>query len=80
MEVRTYSSSQARAQWRDILDLAAAGVDVMIERHGKPIAAVIAYDDYVVLRAIRQNLRADRQVANAIEKRQVLYGFERGQR
>jgi prevent-host-death family protein len=60
-QTQTYSSSQARAQWRDVLDLAAAGTDVVIERHGKPMVAVIAYDDYVVLQDKLDVLRMERQ-------------------
>ena len=79
MEPRTYSSSQARAEWRDILDLAAAGVDVIIERHGKPVVAIITYADYL---GVRDKLDAWRGCrAGSLEKhRQWIADHKRGQR
>jgi prevent-host-death family protein len=47
MTIRKMSSEQARTEWRTLLDLASQGsVDIVIERHGKPTAAVINYETY----------------------------------
>ena len=50
MTVSVYGSREARANWRDLLDKALAGDgDVIIERSGRPVAAVISYADYLAL-------------------------------
>lgn len=38
------SSEQARANWRDILDQAAAGQQIIIERYGKAVAVIGPYE------------------------------------
>lgn len=61
MGVRTYDSNRARAQWRDILDAAAVGeTDIVVNRHGRPVVAVIAYADYIAMRDELDDLRAGR--------------------
>lgn len=62
MTVQTYESNLARARWRDILDVAATGgADVVIQRYGKPVAAVIAYEDFLALQDELDDLRAARR-------------------
>lgn len=39
--LKTVSSEEARLHWRDMLDTAAQGGTVVIERHGKPSAVVV---------------------------------------
>jgi prevent-host-death family protein len=69
MAVRVLGSNQARSQWRDILDQAQAGeLDLVVERYGKPIAAVIAYDDFVALQDELDDLRAARRAGMAYEE------------
>lgn len=41
------SSEKARAQWRELLDAAAAGQTVIIERYGRPVAVLSPYDDSI---------------------------------
>jgi len=69
MTVRVLDSNRARAKWRDILDAATAGdSDVVIERYGKPVVAVIAYGDFVALQDELADLRAARRAAAIYEE------------
>lgn len=66
MPVKTLNSNQARTNWRDILDAAGRGdADVVVERYGKPIVAVIAYEDFAALQDELDELRASRRAAEA---------------
>ncbi len=68
MPVKVLDSNAARTQWRDILDTASAGgVDVVVERYGKPMVAVIAYHDFLALQDELDDLRAGRRAAEAYE-------------
>jgi prevent-host-death family protein len=71
MTVKVYSSDQARAKWRDVLDTAVAGQDIIIERYGKPTVAVIAYEDFAEFNEILQDLR------DAREAQQILAEWRR---
>ncbi len=69
MAVRVVGSREARANWRDLLDAAHAGAsDVVIERSGHPVAALIPYRDYKALLEALDELRATRRAAEAFEK------------
>lgn len=58
MNVRIMNSEQARTQWRTLLDLASLEeTDVVIERHGKPTAAVIGYETYQALQSVLEAMR-----------------------
>ena len=62
MTVTVLGSREARANWRDLLDKALAGTsDVIIERSGQPVAALISYADYVALAEGLDELRAARR-------------------
>ncbi len=64
MIAQTLSSDKARLQWRNILDDAGAGRnDTVVERYGRPIAAVIPYEDYVALQEALEDLRDARSAA-----------------
>ncbi|MCL4301680.1 MAG: type II toxin-antitoxin system prevent-host-death family antitoxin [Anaerolineae bacterium] len=66
MPVSTIGSREARQKWRDLLDEVYAGsADIVIERNGKPIAALIPYEDYLAVTEALDNLRAARRVAAA---------------
>jgi prevent-host-death family protein len=67
MTIRVYESNRARAHWRDVLDDAASNTDVIVERHGKPVVVVIAYDDYVAMQEELEDLRAARRAAAIYE-------------
>jgi prevent-host-death family protein len=59
MAVKKLESRVARENWRDLLDAATTGeTDVVITRHGKPVTAMIRYEDYVALQEILVRLRA----------------------
>jgi prevent-host-death family protein len=59
MTVRTLESRAAREQWRDLLDAAAGQTDIIITRYGKPMTAMIRYEDYLLLREELRKLRAE---------------------
>jgi len=61
------NSDDARTRWRDILDAANAGQDVVIARYGKPMAAVIPIADYEALMEDLEDLRAARRAQSALE-------------
>ena len=66
MPVKVLDSNTARTQWRDIMDTATSGdVDVVVERYGKPMVAVIAYNDFLDLQDELDDLRAGRRAAAA---------------
>ncbi|MGD9050002.1 MAG: type II toxin-antitoxin system prevent-host-death family antitoxin, partial [Anaerolineae bacterium] len=68
MPIKVLDSNKARTQWREILDSASAGsVDVVVERYGKPIVAVIAYEDYVVFQEQIDDMRDARRLSEAYE-------------
>ncbi len=69
MPIATMSSKEARARWRDLLDTVDKGTaDVVIERYGKPIAALIAYEDFAALLEELEDLRDARLGAAAYEE------------
>jgi prevent-host-death family protein len=66
MSITTIGSREARQKWRDLLDEAFTGAaDIVIERNGKPMAALIAYEDYLAIAEALDDLRAARRVAEA---------------
>ena len=68
MPVKVLDSNTARTQWRDIMDTATSGeVDVVVERYGKPMVAVIAYNDFLDLQDELDDLRAGRRAVEAYE-------------
>lgn len=46
MTTSVISSDQARANWREVLDTAVAGQQIIIERYGKPVAVLVPYAEY----------------------------------
>ncbi len=67
MPGQVLNSEEARTRWRDILDAAATGQDVVIARYGKPMAAVIPIADYEALREELEELRSARRAQAALE-------------
>jgi prevent-host-death family protein len=66
--VKIVNSREARTKWRDLLDDIFSGdSDVIIERNGKPIAAMIPAADYRELQDELDDLRAARRAAIAYE-------------
>ncbi len=68
MPVKMLDNNTARTQWRDVMDTASGGdTDVVVERYGKPMVAVIAYNDFVALQDELDDLRAARRAAETYE-------------
>lgn len=67
MAYQVLSSEDARTRWRDVLDAAGMGQDVVIARYGKPMAAVIPIADYDALLEELEDLRAARRAQTALE-------------
>ena len=67
MTVAAINSREARAKWRDLLDTASKGEDLIIERNGKPVVALIAYGDFEALQEELDDLRAGRRASVAHE-------------
>jgi prevent-host-death family protein len=66
MTVTKIKSGQARIKWRDLLDQVYAGAaDIIIERSGKDVAALIPARDYEAVREELDELRSARQAAAA---------------
>jgi prevent-host-death family protein len=62
LPIKEVESRTARTHWRDLLDDATAGqTDVVITRYGKPVTAMIRYEDYVALQEELGRLRAGRR-------------------
>lgn len=69
MTIATWDSNDARIRWRELIDTAAAGVaDVVITRYGKPVAAVIYYEDFLALQEELDDLRAAKRADAAFEE------------
>lgn len=61
MTTKVLSSEKARTQWREVLDTAVSGNDVVVERYGKPAVAIISYEDFLELTDILQEMREVRE-------------------
>ena len=56
--VTRINSREARAKWRDLLDAIWRGSPgIVIERYGKPVAALVSYEDFEKLQQEEQPLR-----------------------
>lgn len=61
MDVKTLDSNQARNHWREMLDTVLVNhTDVVITRYNQPVAAVVAYEDYLAVVAELTHLRTER--------------------
>ena len=68
MLAKIMNSKAARANWRALLDLAYKGEgDTVIERNGRPVAALIPFEDYEALQDELDDLRAGRRAQAALE-------------
>ncbi len=64
----TVNSREVRRILRDLLDAAYQGdSDTVIERNGRPVAALIPFEDYEALQAERDELRAVRRVKQSLK-------------
>ncbi len=62
MAVQTMNANEARKRWRDVIDAVQTGQSVIVERFGKPVAAVISYEDYV---AALETIEEERDIREA---------------
>lgn len=46
---RRIASEKARAQWRELLDAAADGQEIVIERYGRPVAVLSPYHQHATV-------------------------------
>ena len=67
MTLTIVKSRQARQEWRNLLDKVQTGEDVMIERNGKRVAALIPAEDYEQIREELEDLRIARRAGVAYE-------------
>ena len=67
MTARVIGSREARIKWRDLLDDVNAGRDAVIERSGRPVAALIPYADYQAIAGDLEDRRADRRAIETYE-------------
>lgn len=68
MNTTIISSREARAKWRDILDDVNSGLtDVVVERYGKPVAAIISYEDFAAILDELEDLRDGRLAMAELE-------------
>lgn len=68
MTVQVMQAAEVRANWRKVLDAALTReADTVIERSGKPIAALIPHDDYVALQEELEDLRDARLALPELE-------------
>ena len=68
MQAKSMKSEEARLAWRTVLDLAASGDDIVIERYSTPTAVLISYEDYVAILDDLEELRASRSASKIYEK------------
>jgi prevent-host-death family protein len=69
LTIQIYESNRVRARWRDVVDATSGGeTDVVVERYGKPVVAVISYADYVALQDELDELRAARRAQSIYEE------------
>ncbi|NKQ34924.1 MAG: type II toxin-antitoxin system Phd/YefM family antitoxin [Chloroflexi bacterium] len=68
MSTKVISSDKARTRWRHVIDAAVAGENVIIERYGKPAAAVIPYQDFLELEEMLEDLHDIREAQIALDE------------
>lgn len=62
----TYSSKEARANWREMLDaIYLHKQDVVIERNGKPVAVLLSVEEYQAVQEMLEDYR-DTLIADEI--------------
>ena len=78
MTIKTFESNEARARWRDMLDLAQTNdTDVIITRYNKPVVAVVAYEDYIAVQEELHKRRTRRVTRQRLEARATMIASER---
>ena len=62
------ASDKVRANWRNVLDSAVRGEDIVVERYGKPTVVIIAYDDYLAILDTLADMRDARDAQNVLDE------------
>jgi hypothetical protein len=68
MRLKVMSSEAVRSDWRNVSDAVMGGTIVVMERYGKPLMAMIPYEDYIALQEQLEDLR-DLRLAEAAHAR-----------
>lgn len=69
MPTKTFDSNVARDNWREMLDTAMASDDsVVITRYGKPVAALLAYEDFLALQDALADVQMERRATIAYQE------------
>ncbi len=72
MDVKTLDSNQARNHWREMLDtVLVSNTDVVITRYNQPVAAIVAYEDYLAIATELNRVRAERSRRKALAENQA---------
>jgi prevent-host-death family protein len=61
-------SDEARQSWRDMLDLAARGGSVVVERYNKPVAVMISYEAWLAVQETLEDLEVGPRAQAAYER------------
>lgn len=68
MPTATFTSDDARQHWRDLLDLAYTNkAEVVIERYNKPVAVLLNYEYYQIIKALLDEIRLLRQAEHNLQ-------------
>ena len=67
MQTQTMNANDARTRWRDVLDAVMAGGAVVVERHGKKVAAVISFETYAAMAQAIEDYEDERDARLALE-------------
>lgn len=67
MTFKVISSNKAKKQWGDMLGAVIAGDHIIVERRGKPAAAVIPYQDFLKLEEMLEDLQDIREGRAALD-------------
>lgn len=69
MPTKTSGSNVARDNWREMLDTAMTSDDnAVITRYGKPVAAMVAYEDFLALQEALADIHMERRAVAAYQE------------
>lgn len=69
MALANWDSNDVRLKWREVMDLAASGnTDIVVTRYGKPVVAIVKYEDFLALQDELDDLRAAQRADAAFEE------------
>ena len=69
MPTKMFASNVARDNWREMLDTAmASDADVVITRYGKPVVALVSYEDFLAVQDALADIQMERRAAAAYQE------------